>query len=645
MIDRSQGLSIRSADYRITADAALSEPLLALGLGDGAGFDALLARARTVPGGRGPQPVLGLPDGSARLRLRPRRRGGWLARWLPRLGTSAVRVERELEVWRHLAAHGVPLPWPAAAIARRRRGGWACHFATLDRPGARDGLAWLAASASARERARAAAVVFASLRRLHDAGAVHGDLHLGNLLLEGEGDDLGCLFVDLDRARLGATVGAADRMRELMRLARSLEKAFGAAALDARLSARALAAYCGGDRALRAALLACAPRESRRLARHRLAWRVAAALGGRSGRRAALLATLFLPTALATGCDAPATRAGADAARWSIFALGDTGRFEGRGALFEGQLAVADALAREARADPVDGLVFLGDNFYDRGLVRDELVRAIRTKVVRPYCAFLALGGPRSAEVASACPVPADERRPVPLYAVLGNHDLGSPESAALQRGAVPEFLPDWRMSAGLTRVVEVHPEVSLVLFESEVAIDDRAAIRTALIDALRAARGPWRILVAHRPIATDDLGGLPVGGYPIWVRRAIAEAGVPVQLVLCGHHHSLQAFALGPPTPLLQIGAGSGSRAEPPLATGHPDLLHAEQALGFVRVDLVGAGDAEDAADADRLVVSLFRVPRWPWLERLAGHRRVARFAVDRRGRVDPPPVGGPFR
>ena len=39
-----------------------------------------------------------------------------------------------------------------------------------------------------------------------------------------------------------------------------------------------------------------------------------------------------------------------------------------------------------------------------------------------------------------------------------------------------------------------------------------------------------------------------------------------------------------------------------------------------------------------DRLVVSLFRVPGWPWLERLYGHRLVARYEVDRAGRVEPP-------
>jgi hypothetical protein len=287
-------------------------------------------------------------------------------------------------------------------------------------------------------------------------------------------------------------------------------------------------------------------------------------------------------------------------------------------------------MRREAQRKPVDGLLFLGDNFYDRGLSEADLEVRVRANLVRPYCYFLALNGLRSSEVASACPLAEDERRPVPLFAVLGNHDLKGPESARLERQAIPEFLPEWQMTAGLTRVVEVHPGVSLILFESEIAIDNRATIRRELTAAIRAARGPWRILATHRPIATDDLGRPPKGGYPDWVRAVIVEAALPVQLVLCGHHHSLQAFTLGDPTPLLQIGAGSGSRTEPPLATGHPDLRYSKLALGFARIDL------HSEASRERLEVTLYTVPSWPWLGHLFGHRVGARFGVDRSGRVE---------
>ena len=80
-------------------------------------------------------------------------------------------------------------------------------------------------------------------------------------------------MIDLDRARAGAPPSAARRMRELMRLVRALHKRGLAEQVGARGCAAALSAYCGGDRALRRALLAHLPHERRRLARHAWAYR------------------------------------------------------------------------------------------------------------------------------------------------------------------------------------------------------------------------------------------------------------------------------------------------------------------------------------------------------------------------------------
>lgn len=630
-------VTIRSSAYHLEAAPELLDALERAGLTRVDGFDAALRSARLRPSGRGPQRLLELPGVAAPLRLREARRGGALGGLLASRFLSPRRIGRELAVWLALRSRGAPLPVPVAAFARRRGLLWECHFGTLDRSESVDGLAWLRASPSRAALQAAARALGSALRRFHDAGALHGDLNLRNVLIETRPDGLRCLLIDLASAHSTQSPSPRARLRDWRRLERSLVKRGFGGILDRRVRARALAAYCAGDRTLREALLAAHPGGRRDPLRHRLAWRIE-----RAWTRAALSAlasAAILPTlVLALACSDPAPPGSATegavapstSGRWSILAVGDTGRAGSRSDSFEGQLAVAEAMTREARERPVAGLVFLGDNFYDRGLAEADLVERIRTNLVRPYCHFLALTGPRSREVEPDCPVPAAERRPVPIFAVLGNHDLEGPDSARLQREAIPGFLPDWQMSAGLTRVVEVHPGVSLILFESEIAIDDRAAIERELSAAIRAARGPWRILATHRPIATDDLGGVPKGGYPDFVRDAIEQAGLPVQLVLCGHHHSLQAFALGAPTPLLQIGAGSGSRAEPPLATGHPDLLHSALALGFARVELRGN------APEDRLEVSLFTVPPWPFLSGAMGHTSGARFSVDRSGRVE---------
>lgn len=625
---------IRRPNHRLAVVAEFHDRLVASGFDEPERLDALLEEAPTVAGGRGPHRRIALAGSDEALRIRPARHGGLLGGWLADRYASPDRIERELALWVELRERGLPLPTPVAAIATCRRGFWRCRLATLERSSARDGLAWLASQPDPTALRRVALAFARSLRALHDAGVVHGDLHLRNLLVEQDGDAFRCLFVDLDRTRRHASVSPADRLAELARLARSLEKRAVAARVDRRLRARVLAAYCGPDRDLRHALRALlrrgVTRERLRLAAHRFAWRAERILARRAARGLGLVA-LTLPLLLASACERVRADAApeADSPRWSLLAVGDTGQPDPKPDLFEGQLAVAEAMTQETRRVPVDGLVLLGDNFYDEGLLASELVKRLRTNVVRPYCHFLALDGPRSAEIEGACPEPTTARRPVPILAVLGNHDLESPESPELQRHVVPAFLPGWTMSDHLARVVEVRPGVSVVLFESEVAIDDRPALRGALIEAIRSAKGPWRILATHRPVATDEEGHPPVGGYPMWMRKAIAETGLPVQLVLSGHHHHLAAYAVRSPTPLLQIGVGSGSRASTEPLPPHPDRLFEALELGFARVDLV------ERADGERLSVSLFSVPRWPLLTPVSEERLRARFEVDAAGRV----------
>ena len=314
----------------------------------------------------------------------------------------------------------------------------------------------------------------------------------------------------------------------------------------------------------------------------------------------------------------------------SIIAVGDTGRSSVFNSLIEGQVSVARAMEAEAKREPIDDLIFLGDNFYWNGLDEETLVPRVAENLVAPYCYFLRLDGPRSKEVAEACNVPENERAPVPVYAVLGNHDLILPESPELQRNAVPDFVPDWRMSSGLTKVFELGDGISLILLESEVAIDDGPLIIREVEKAVRQARGPWRILATHRPIATDDHGHKRLGGFPGFVRDGIQASGLPVQLVLAGHHHSLQVFEVPSPIPSLQIGAGSGSRPAPPIASPeHPDVRFSRLALGFARIDLVGQNDSE------RLVVTLIQAPRYPVLSPFIEPQRVAQFEVDQAGEV----------
>jgi Ser/Thr protein kinase RdoA (MazF antagonist) len=160
------------------------------------------------------------------------------------------------------------------AAQRRRSGVWSAALGTVFEESSVDAAAFLAAAPAARRLLRACAAAGRALRRLHDEGARHRDLHAGNLLLRETPHGCEVLVVDLDRVRLGAPPDARGRMAEIARLYRSLVKRGSAGRVGARGCAAFLASYTGRDRNLRAALRAQLPRERRRLALHRLGYRL-----------------------------------------------------------------------------------------------------------------------------------------------------------------------------------------------------------------------------------------------------------------------------------------------------------------------------------------------------------------------------------
>jgi len=328
-----------------------------------------------------------------------------------------------------------------------------------------------------------------------------------------------------------------------------------------------------------------------------------------------------------------AGRARAEPPSFSLLAVGDAGAPPDDPEGYRTQLAVAAAMAASDRARPVHALVLLGDNFYPDGLLRGDLVARIRANLVRPYCRFLALAGAGAPEVAGACEVPAGERHPLPVFAVLGNHDHYSSESPALQRAAPRRFLANWHMPFGAAAVYELGGGVSLVAFDSHPVFEGADA--DPLAEVLRESRGPWRVLVAHHPIADRgrDSEEERHARYRRVVLGAIAAAGVPVHLVIAAHEHNLQVLAMDPPAPALHAIAGGGSGARS-LNGPDPSRKAGFKEPGFARVDLVE--DARGAGGSGaRLVVSLYGLPRLP--QRLVSDRPqlLARWSVDRAGRI----------
>lgn len=265
---RARGFRLLVArDFETRADAE--------GLSDANGFDVCLERSRHIPGGRGSNRIL--ESSGEPIRIRPNRHGGILGDLLGDRFLSPDRPIRELLIWSELFRRGVPLPTPVLAISRRRGFFWRSAIASLDHCNSLDGAAWLATRPNSQQLRKACIAFARTVRRLHDAGGLHGDLHLRNLLIESENQDdtnaaVRVVLIDLDRARIVQSASARQRFRELMRFVRSLEKAGCTEVISSRLRAHGLSAYCAGDRELRRSMLLWSPVEARRISLHRAAW-------------------------------------------------------------------------------------------------------------------------------------------------------------------------------------------------------------------------------------------------------------------------------------------------------------------------------------------------------------------------------------
>ncbi|NQZ97733.1 MAG: phosphotransferase [Myxococcales bacterium] len=275
----------RTASRRIAAwvDAGYAADLRALGLFD-PGRLAELFDVANGPRGRAPTTVLELPGRGEHLHLRLALHGGWLRPLLRDAWPGLGRQHAELETTRTLRRDGAPVPRPLVALGERRRSGvWRVCVGTLHVANAPNAATWLAdrdADAAAERIARAASAAGEAVRRFHDAGGSHRDLHLGNLLVQEDaaGNAPRVLVIDLDRASAGAPPDAGRRMAELMRLFRSAVKRGIADRLAATGIEAFTQAYTRGEPALQRALERTLPRETARLNLHRLGYSLASRL-------------------------------------------------------------------------------------------------------------------------------------------------------------------------------------------------------------------------------------------------------------------------------------------------------------------------------------------------------------------------------
>jgi len=256
--------------------------------------ERLLRERGSHRGGRGPVArIAGGPAGA--LVLKKYRRGGFAGRVLPDLFAGAGRMLADLRASERARAGGVATPAVLALVLIRREGPLLSAWLASEEIEGAEPLAIALARAAAqpgripgeglpsphpregapgermpRSRARALAeLAVVAIRSLHDAGIVHRDLNLGNLLVRGEQISI----LDLDGAAILDSVPAVRRFSNLSRLDRSYLKLFGEEGALSHEDRRALLrVYCADDAALRRDFESRIAAHKRSLWRHRLLW-------------------------------------------------------------------------------------------------------------------------------------------------------------------------------------------------------------------------------------------------------------------------------------------------------------------------------------------------------------------------------------
>jgi len=157
----------------------------------------------------------------------------------------------ELAVSDEARGHGIRTPEVVGIRAERAWGPfWRMDLVTRKIENARSVEEALKAAPDLAERRVLLQMVAAFVRKMHDAGLIHADLHIRNLLVvDDPGGARAVVVIDLDRGRFVRPADPSLRAGNLFRLNRSLEKSgVGADLFSARDRARFLRAYQGRSR-------------------------------------------------------------------------------------------------------------------------------------------------------------------------------------------------------------------------------------------------------------------------------------------------------------------------------------------------------------------------------------------------------------
>jgi hypothetical protein len=277
-------------------------------------FPDALPSPDDVPAGRARLARIATPLGP--VLVREARKGGLFARVRGRAFRGRWRPLDELVLHRRLLGAGAPVAEAVGAVVLRGPGGWRGFLLVREVVGGVDLEAVLYGAALAPPWSRRDVLASAgtAVRRLHDEGVEHADLHPKNLLVDPVARRV--LVIDLDRARAhDGPLPSSRRLGNLARLARAVEKhRLRGMAVGRRDALRFLDAYAG-DRAAGAPWLERVRARLRpALPAHLLWWRITGQASPRAGAAPLPAAGTPPPAEVSGPAPAPPTTPGGAAA-------------------------------------------------------------------------------------------------------------------------------------------------------------------------------------------------------------------------------------------------------------------------------------------------------------------------------------------
>lgn len=225
----------------LVAQGAADPEKLALDPGEGARLLSGRGRPLSVP-------IRGRPP--ERMVVRKYLHGGLSGPLFGGIFFGASRSVREARLAACAAARGVPTYVPLAAVTKRFLGlFYRAWLVSLEIQGGTDLVEFFRMGPAPDCRRRVIEIAGRAVRKMHDCGILHADLHVKNILARGaDGPEPELFLLDWDRSRVLEALSVRQRVSNLLRLDRSADKlSRRGVAVTARDRQRFLRGYLGGD--------------------------------------------------------------------------------------------------------------------------------------------------------------------------------------------------------------------------------------------------------------------------------------------------------------------------------------------------------------------------------------------------------------